>query len=78
MVKVGVEDNEVRDGFGRDIVLVELAQKRVGDRADPALDDGIGFPPDQIEVEELTSQEGDMVGNLKRQLHKISLTHPCV
>jgi len=78
MVKVGVEDNEVRDGFGRDIELVELVQKRVGDRADPALDNDIGFSPDQIEVEELTSQEGDMVGNLKRQLHKISLTHPFV
>jgi len=78
MVKVGVEDNEVRDGFGRDIELVELAQKRVGDRADPAFDNGVGFSPDQVEVKEITSQEGDMVGNLKRQLHKISLTHPFV
>ena len=78
MVEVGVEDNEVRDGFGRNIELVELVQERIGDRADPAFDNGVGFSPDQIEVKEITSQEGDMVGNLKRQLHKISLTHSCV
>ena len=78
MVKVGVEDNEVRDGFGRDIELIEMVQKRIGNRAGPAFDDGIGFPPDQIEIEELTSQEGDMVGDLERDRHELKLTHPCV
>lgn len=75
MVEVGVEDNEMRDGFRRDIELVELVQERIGDRADPALDDGIGLASDEIEVKELTPQEGNMFGNLKRQLHKVSLTH---
>jgi hypothetical protein len=76
MVKVGVEDNEVRDGFGRNIELVELVQERIGDRADPALDDGIGFPPDQIEVEELTPQEGDVFSDLEWEKHESKLTHP--
>ncbi len=66
MVEVGVEDNEVRDGFGRDIELIEMVQKRIGNRADPAFDDGIGFPPDEIKVKKFASEEGDMVGNLKR------------
>jgi hypothetical protein len=66
MVKVGVEDNEIRDGFGRDSELVELVQERIGDRADPALDDGIGLPSNEIKVKEFASQEGDMVSNLKR------------
>jgi len=66
MVEVGVEDNEVRDGFGRNLELVELVQKRVGDRANPTLDDGIGLPSNEIKVKEFASQEGDMVGNLKR------------
>ena len=78
MVKVGVEDNEVRDGFRRDIELVELVQKRVGNRADPAFDNGVGFSPDQIEVKEITSQEGDMVRDLERDRHEFRLTHPCI
>lgn len=78
MVEVGMEDNEMGDGFRWNIELVELVQERIGNRADPALNNGIGLSPDQIEVEEFASQEGDMVGYLKRQLHKISLTHPCI
>jgi hypothetical protein len=64
MVEVGVEDNEVRDGFRRDIELVELVQKRISNRADPAFDDGIGLPSNEIKVKEFTSQEGDMVRDL--------------
>jgi len=75
MVKVGVEDNKMRDGFRRDIELIEMVQKRISNRADPAFDDGIGLPSNEIKVKEFASQEGDMVGNLKWQLHKISLTH---
>ena len=78
MVEMGVENDEVGDGFRGDIELVQLVQKRPRDRADPALDNSIGLPPDQVEVKELTSQESDMVGYLKRQLHKIPLTHPYV
>jgi hypothetical protein len=78
MVEVGVENNEMRDGFRRNIELVELVQERIGDRADPAFDDGIGFSPDQIEVEEFASQEGDMVRDLERDRHKLKLTHPCI
>ena len=78
MVEVRVENDEMGDGFRRDIELVQLVQKRPRDHADPALGSSIGPPPDQVEVKELTSQESDMVGYLKRQLHKIPLTHPYV
>lgn len=76
MVKVGMEDNEVRDGFRRDIELVELVQERIGDRADPTFDDGIGLPSYQIEVEIFASQEGDVFSDLEWEKHESKLTHP--
>ena len=75
---MGVKIDEVGDGFRGNIELVKMVQERGGNCADPALNNGIGLPPDQVEVKELTSQESDMVGYLKRQLHKIPLTHPYV
>ncbi|MDO9123262.1 MAG: hypothetical protein Q7V12_02430 [Deltaproteobacteria bacterium] len=75
MVKVGVEDNEVRDGFGRDIELVELVQERIGNRADPAFDDGIGLPSNEIKVKEFASEKSDAIGYVEWELHMISLTH---
>ena len=63
---MGVKIDEVGDGFRGNIELVKMVQEIESDCADPAFDNGIGLPSDQIEVEELTSQEGDMVGNLKR------------
>ena len=76
MVEVGVEDNEVRDGFGRDIELVELVQERIGNRADPAFNNSVGFSSDQVEVEELTSQEGDVFSDLEWEKHESKLTYP--
>lgn len=78
MVEVGMEDDEMTDGFRRDIELMEMVQEGVGDCAHPSFDNDIGLPPDKIEIEKFASKEGDMIRNLKRQFHKISLTHPCV
>jgi hypothetical protein len=73
---MGVENDKVRDSFGRDVQLAQLFQKRIGDSADTPLHDGIGFPLYQIEVEEFTSQKGDVLGNLGWEKHEIKLTHP--
>jgi len=75
MVEVGMEDDEMGDGFGRDIKLVEMAQERIGDRADPTLDDGIGFSSNEIKVKKFASEKGDTVGYVEWELHMISLTH---
>jgi hypothetical protein len=73
---MGVENDEVGDGFWRDVQLAQLFQKRIGDSADTPLHDGIGFPLYQIEVEEFTSQKGDVLSDLEWEQHEIELTHP--
>jgi hypothetical protein len=73
---VRVKDNKMRDGFRRDIELVELVQERIGDRTDPTLDDGVGFSSNEIKVKKFASEEGDVFSDLEWEKHESKLTHP--
>ena len=70
MVEVGVEDDEVRDGFRRNIQLGQLLQERVGNATDTPFHDRIGFPFDEIKVKKLSSQKGNFLGHSEWEKHK--------
>ena len=44
--------------------MAEMFQEGVSNPTNPAFDDGIGLPSNEIKVKEFASQEGDMVRDL--------------
>ena len=70
MVEVGVENNQIGDGFGRNTQLFQLTQERVGDATDAPFNDRIGFTFDQIEVENFGSEKGNVLTQFERRKHK--------
>ena len=67
----------MRDCFRRDISLGELLKEGVGDPTHSPFHDGKRLSFDEIEVEMLSSEKGDVSGQLKWGLHKSSLTQSC-
>ena len=76
MVKVGVEDDEVGDGFRRNVELVQLFEKGIGNSTDSSFNDGTSFSLDQIETEVFRSQKGNILSQCERGNHALKLTYP--
>jgi len=75
VVEVGMKDDQVGDGFGRNAQLSQLIQEGEGDPAHAPFHDGVCFPFNEVEVEVGAPEKIDSWCNLLRKRHRSKITN---